>query len=178
MKRLAMDLQTFAGGRAAGEKIERKYLAHFIDASFGAASASYQRIGKDLEEYSIELNPDIETKKNILGETSNTVKGYEPQSEVDTFYCLEDDPMFTKLYAIVNERSTGSQLYTTVVDVLIDSDGSVVDAYREDVVVIPKSIGGDNGGMQIPYSIKYNGNRVSGTWDNSAKTFTVAGAGA
>ena len=43
-------------------KIERKYLAHFIDASFGTGSATpkYVRLGADLEEYNLDLNPDIE----------------------------------------------------------------------------------------------------------------------
>lgn len=33
-------------------KIERKYLAHFIDTSFGDTTPSYERLGKYLEEYS------------------------------------------------------------------------------------------------------------------------------
>ena len=49
-------------------KIERKYLAHYIDASFGGNTANYVRLGKDLEEYNEELNPDVEVKKNIIGE--------------------------------------------------------------------------------------------------------------
>jgi len=56
---------------ATGDKLERKYLIHYIDSSFGGTPA-YERIGKDLEEYNIELNPDVETIKNIWGETSNT----------------------------------------------------------------------------------------------------------
>lgn len=62
------------------QKIERKYLAHYIDASFNGTTVNYVRLGKDLEEYAIELNPDSETKKNILGENSTNVKGYEPQA--------------------------------------------------------------------------------------------------
>ena len=31
----------------AGGKMERKYLAHFIDASFGGESTNYVRLGKD-----------------------------------------------------------------------------------------------------------------------------------
>ena len=39
-------------------KIERKYRAHFIDASFGTGSATpnYVRLGADLEEYNLDLN--------------------------------------------------------------------------------------------------------------------------
>ena len=36
-------------------KIERKYMAHFLNAAFGSGTASYCRLGNDLEEYSPEL---------------------------------------------------------------------------------------------------------------------------
>lgn len=157
---------------AIGDKIERKYLIHYIDSTFGSATPNYERIGKDLEEYNIELNPDVETKKNIWGETSNTVKGYEPSADVETYYAREGDPLFTQLAEIVNTRSTGRKLETTVVDLLVTESGTVTWTYREDVLVVPQSIGGDTGGVQIPYQIMYNGNRVKGTWDKSTKTFT------
>ena len=32
------------------KKIERKYLAHYLDASFGGSTVNYVSIGKDLEE--------------------------------------------------------------------------------------------------------------------------------
>jgi len=157
---------------ATGDKIERKYLIHYIDSSFGSATPTYVRIGKDLEEYNIDLNPDVETVKNIWGETSNTVKGYEPGSSVDTYYAREGDALFTQLSVIVNERSTGKALESTVVDLLVTSSGTVTWAYRENALVIPQSMGGDNGGVQIPYEIKYNGERTSGTWDAATKKFT------
>lgn len=154
------------------EKIERKYLAHFIDSSFGGETKVYERIGKDLEEYNIEMNADSETKKNILGENSTNVKGYDVSSSVDTYYAREGDALFTHLYDIVNKRATGTELETTVVDVLVKPNGTVESAWREDAVVIPQSVGGDNGGVQIPYEIHYNGNRTKGSWDMNTKTFT------
>lgn len=163
-----MNLQFFA----AGDRIERKYLAHFIDTSFSATAPTYARLGEDLEEYNIDLSPDVESTKNILGETKNVVKGYEPSSNVDVFYAYEGDPLFTHLSEIVNKRSTGSSLKSTVVDALLTSAGAVTWAFREDVLVIPQSIGGDTGGVQIPYEIRYNGNRVEGDFDVATKEFT------
>ena len=157
---------------ANGDKMERKWLAHYIDSNFGSGTASYIRLGKDLEEYNIELNPDSETIKNILGENNTNDKGYEVSSNVDTFFAREGDALFAHLSDIVNNRSVGSELETTAVDVLVDSTGTVVWAYRENVLIIPQSIGGDTSGIQIPYQIIYNGSRTSGTWDVSTKTFT------
>lgn len=45
-------------------KIARKYMAHFLDSgSLCGGTSGYERLGKDLEEYNVELNPDTETSK-------------------------------------------------------------------------------------------------------------------
>ena len=113
-------------------KIERKYLAHFLDAKFGVKTQgeetyapNYTRLGKDLEEYNEELNPDVEVNKNILGEQNVVHNGYEVQSEVDPFYAYSGDPLFERLAKIANERLTGDDCMTTKVDVLLNSDGTV-----------------------------------------------------
>lgn len=158
-------------------KIERKYLAHFLDASFGGNAANYVRLGKDLEEYNEELNPDVEIQKNILGEQNVVHSGYEVQSDVDPFYAYSGDPLFEQLQKIANERATGDDCLTTKVDVLLNADGTVEWAYREDVRVIPNSVGGDTSGVQIPFTVYNAGNRVKGTWNVSTKTFTPETAG-
>ena len=153
-------------------KIERKYLAHYLDASFGGETLNYVRLGKDLEEYNEDLNPDVEVQKNIWGEQNVRHNGYEVQSEVDPNYAYVGDPLFEKVIDIANERKTGDDCKTTKVDVLFNADGTVEWAYREDVYVVPTSVGGDTSGVQVPYSIYNAGNRVKGTWDASTKTFT------
>lgn len=156
-------------------KIERKYLAHFLDASFGTGSATpnYVRLGADLEEYNLDLNPDIEVSKNIIGDGTIKHNGYEPQSDVDTFYAVTGDPLFEALSDIANERKTGDDCKTTAVDVLMNDKGVVTWAYREDVMVVPTSMGGDTSGVQIPFSVYYCGNRTKGTFDVTKKTFTA-----
>lgn len=156
---------------AAGAKIERKYLAHFIDAGFGE-TVNYVRLGKDLEEYNEELNPDVEINKNILGEQTVQHNGYEVQSEVEPFYAREGDALFTQLCTIANERKTGDDCKTTKVDVLLSESGTVVWAYREDCYVVPNKVGGDTSGVQVPFTVYNDGNRVSGTWDPTKNTFT------
>ena len=49
-------------------KIERKYMAHYLNATFAAddGTASYVRLGKDLEEYSPELSANVEKKTSII----------------------------------------------------------------------------------------------------------------
>ncbi len=152
--------------------IERKYLAHYIDANFGKESVENYRLGKDIEEYIIELNGEVEKKKNILGEQSVVHKGYEPQSSVETFYPDYDDALSEKLFEIANERKSGDDVKTTMVDVILKPDGTVVSAYREDVVIDVKSLGGATEGVNTPFDVHYAGNRVKGTFNVSTKTFT------
>lgn len=153
-------------------KIERKYLAHYVDASFGGQTPNYVRLGKDLEEYNEELNPDVEVNKNILGEQSVQHNGYEVQSDVDPFYAYEDDPLFEQLAAVANERKTGDACKTTKVDALFDEEGTCVWAYKEDCYLIPNSLGGDTSGVQIPFTVYNDGNRVKGTFNSQTKAFT------
>ena len=157
--------------------IERKYLAHYLDASFGGEETEYVRLGADLEEYNEELNPGVEITKNIIGEQRVSHNGYEVQSEVDPYYADYDDPLFEKLSEIINERKTGDGCVTTKVDVLLQEDGTVVWAYREKVYVVPSSIGGDTSGVQIPFTLYNAGEGVKGNWDGTQKTFTSPPAG-
>jgi hypothetical protein len=49
-------------------KIARKYMAHFLDASFMGTTPVLYRLGSDLEAFNVELNPSTEQRQNILGE--------------------------------------------------------------------------------------------------------------
>ena len=85
-------------------KLERKYLAHYLDAAFDMtyAATDYVRLGKDLEDFSVELNPDVETSKNILGENSVSHKGYEVSADADPFFYEADDALAKKVMADEN----------------------------------------------------------------------------
>lgn len=158
-------------------KIERKYMAHMIDASFGDGEENYIRLGKDLEEYNVELNPDTETSKNILGESTFKHNGYEVSADADPYYAVAGDPLFEKLQEIVDNRHTGDQCKTTALEVhLWDGDeSSGFTAYRQECYVVPNSYGGDTSGYQIPFTVYYTGERVKGTYSPGDKSFTASG---
>jgi len=154
-------------------KAERKYLAHYLDSSFGAAQTAYVRLGKDLEEYYEELNPDVEVKENIIGEQSVDHAGYEVNSDTDPFYYEYDDALSEKVMDIAMNRKKGDVCKTSKVDVLLKDDGTVLKAWREDVYIVPKSVGGGTTGIQVPFTIYNAGNRVQGTFDFDTKEFTA-----
>lgn len=156
--------------------VERKYYAHYVDASFGAETPIWVLLGKDLEEYNEELNPDVETSKNILGEQSVKHSGYEVSSEVEPLYYEYGDALTEKVAEIANKRLTGDKCKTKKTDVLFKEDGTVLWAYEEDVYIVPNSIGGDTTGVQIPISIYNAGNRkeVTKSWELKPSNITNA----
>ena len=161
-------------------KAERKYLAHYLDAAFDPtyAAAEYVRLGKDLEEFSVELNPDVTTSKNILGENSVTHSGYEASSDADPIYYEYDDALTEKMMEIAMLRQTGDVCKTSYVEVLLkptDGEPTVIRAVREDVIVVPNSYGGDTSGVQVPFTVHFAGNRVVGSFNLETKKFTEGG---
>ena len=163
-------------------KAERKYLAHYLDSAFDRTyeAANYVRLGKDLEEFSVELSPDVETSKNILGENSVKHNGYEATSTADPVYYEYEDALTEKVMEVAMLRKTGDECRSSYVEVLLKpgADGAepeVIRAVREDVYVIPTSYGGDTSGVQVPFEIRFAGNRKEGTFDIKTKKFTEAG---
>lgn len=159
-------------------KLKRSALMTYIDTSFTTSGAEYQwyLVGKDIEEMSTDLSPDVETKKNILDETSVNDNGYEPTMEADPFYADPDDPLYPKLRDIAMERKKGDECKTTILEVIVEdtADESHL-AYIEDIYLKPTSIGGDTTGVSIPFTVYYAGNRKKGTvtMTNKAPTFTA-----
>ena len=164
-------------------KIERKYMAHYVDTTFKPTSTgtpSWYRLGEDLEEYNIELNPDTEITKNILGNTKFIHSGYEPSADADPFYARVGDELFEKMQDIVDNRHTGDQLKTSTLEVHLWESGTVTNsyvAYRQFCYLTPTSYGGDTSGYQIPFTVSYVGDRVKGNFvpdpTTGSGTFTV-----
>ena len=67
---------------AATGKLARSALMHFLDTNFSTSGTtpSWFLIGKDVEDMSVGLNPNVTQKKNILDETSVVDEGYEASS--------------------------------------------------------------------------------------------------
>ena len=150
-------------------KIERKYMGHFIDTEFatGTETPSWYRIGEDLEEYNVDLNPDTELVKNILGSTRFDHNGYEPSADADPFYARVGDPLFDKLQSIVDNRYTGDRCKTNTLEVHLWEEGTTSGTYiawEQPCYLVPTSYGGDTSGYQIPFTVNYVGERKKGTF--------------
>ena len=146
-------------------KLERKAYALYLDSAFNAEGlGNWFLIGKDIEDMSVELNPQTESVKNILGETSVKDSGYEPSVTADPYYANPDDAIYPKIKEIAMERKKGDACKTKVLEVIIKDTGDPThEAYTEDVIVKPTSYGGDTTGFAIPFQIHFDGNRQKGT---------------
>lgn len=155
-------------------KLDRKALVHYIDASFGGETPTWFRIGVDIDDMSVDLSPDTETKKNILGETSVVDNGYGPTMDADPYYANPSDTIYPKLKDIAMNRKTGESCKTKVLEVLVDEEGGSYDAWQEDCIVKPQSYGGGTDGVAIPFKVLFDGNREQGTVTlaNNVPTFT------
>lgn len=161
-------------------KLERKAFMTYIDSTFDLFSLTKKwcLVGKDLEELTVELNPDLETIKNILGE--NTVKdnGYEVSATADPFYANPTDPLYPSIKDIAMNRYTHDKCKTYILEVIVkDTSDTKHEAYLEQVVIKPQSYGGDTSGFNIPYNVNYDGNRIKGyvTFDDNKQPTFVEG---
>ena len=160
-------------------KIERKYMAHYLNANFANddGTASYVRLGQDLEEYSPELSANVEKKNNILGNTTVTIDSYQKQGEVSPYYAEKGDPLFEKLQTIIDGDLVLDDLKTDIVEVKLwgEESAGAYPAVKEECYIEVSSYGGDTTGYQIPFNVHYTGVKTKGTFDVSKKTFTPAG---
>ena len=155
------------------QKMQRKYFQNFIDSSFNGTTASWYRLGKDLEEFNIELNPDTEVGKNILGESTFTHNGYEVSADAAPFYAREGDALFEQLQKIIDDGLQYDGCATSILEVHLWEAGTTsgtYKAYQQPCYLVPTSYGGDTSGYQIPFTVNYVGEKKAG-W------FTPDGSG-
>ena len=124
------------------EKIERKYMAHMIDTDRSSGQSWYW-LGDDLDEYSVELNAEVEIERDMLGNEYIIHDYYEPESESDVFYARNGDKMFTFLQDIIDNMYTVNKCSTYSLDVHMWEDPEYV-AYvsaTSDHTKNPKKLG-------------------------------------
>ena len=133
-------------------KIERKYMAHFLNAAFDSGTASYCRLGND------------------------TMDSYQKPGEGAPYYAEKNDPLFEKLQAIIDGDLTLDDLKTDIVEVKLwgEASANAYPAIKEECYIEIVSYGGDTTGYQIPFNVHYTGVKTKGTFNISTKTFTAA----
>ena len=150
-------------------KLNREAFASFLDTAWttkvaDASKATFEIIGDDIEEMSVELNPDVESRKNILGQTKTVDNGYEPSMDADPFYADPEKALYPKIRDIALGRLKGDACKTLLLEVIVeDTEASTHLAYVREVLVKPQSYGGGTEGFNIPFNVSEDGASVKGT---------------
>lgn len=130
-----------------------------ITVTFTAASGGWEALGKDDDDLSKELNPDTETKRNVLGEATFTHKGYEPSVDVDTYYADPNRILYAHLMDIAMQEKSSEQdclgFFAEAFFETVNEEARTMTGYCyvRQAWLVPESIGGDTSGLAIPFTI-------------------------
>ena len=133
---------------------ERKLYIHI--ASFDGTT--WEVLGKDNEDLSKALNPDTETSKNVLGDSTFTHSGYQPEVSVDPYYADADSVLYADLRDIaIQEKFSDSDIKGYFVECMFDNaavNGVLSGTgYKRSAYIVPQSIGGDTKAVGIPFTV-------------------------
>lgn len=150
-------------------KLKRSALAHFLDSAWNkkvadASKAVFEILGDEIEDMSVDMNPDTTQIKNILGQTKTTDNGFTPSMSADPWYANTESKLYPHMRDIVMEHITGDERKTLMLEVLIeDTESDTYLAYLREVKVTPTSYGGGTEGVNIPFTVDFDGAWVKGT---------------
>ena len=168
-------------------KLNREALAHYLDTAWNkkiadASKAVFEILGEDIEEMSVEMNPETEQRKNILGQTKTIDSGFTPTMSADPWYANTDSKLYTHMKEIVFEQLKGDERKTLMLEVIVENTESETHtAYLREVKVTPTSYGGGTEGFNIPFTVDFDGAYAKGTVTAAsvkagAPVFTAASA--
>ena len=150
-------------------KLNREALAQYLDSAWNkkvsdASKAVFEILGDDIEEMSVEMNPDTSQVKNILGQTRTVDNGFAPTMGTDPWYADPEKKLYPHLRDIALEQLKGDERKTLMLDVVIeDLTADTHLAYVREVKVTPTSYGGGTEGFNIPFNVEFDGAFVKGT---------------
>ena len=150
-------------------KLNREAFAHYIDAAWNlnlkdVDKAEFELIGDDIEEMSVEMNPDTSQVKNILGQSRTVDNGFAPTMSADPWYADPDKKIYPKIRDIALEQKKGDERKTLMLEVIVeDTEASTHLAYVREVKVTPTSYGGGTEGFNIPFNVEFDGGFIKGT---------------
>lgn len=159
---------------AVGDKIKRKFMAHFINTGT-SGTAVYERLGAGIEEMSIEMGANVQKTNDITGVTETFIDKYEKTQSIEPYMCREGNSLFERLQAIVDKDETLDALNADVVDVKLWETATEGEypAIKEECVIEVVSFGGNTEGYAIPFNVHRTGVKVEGSFDIATKVFTA-----
>lgn len=159
-------------------KQKRNTYKIFMNVSESTTSKEWEIIGKDIEELSRELNNEVNSITNILGETSTEVTKGNQVTTCDPIKLRDDSKASKILYNIYKNDLELSEVEKEFLEVntsmpVSGSEGEF-EAFTQVGAIDLKSWGGDTTGINSPFDINWIGAKTYGTFNPTTKTFTPA----
>lgn len=130
-----------------------------IKVVYTAASGGWEALGKDNDDLTKALNPDTETTKNVLGETTFKHSGYSPEVDLDPYYMDPGRLMYDHLLECALEEKYGEAdllgYFAEAFFTEADEDAQTMSGYCyvRRAWFVPQSTGGDTSGYSIPFNV-------------------------
>ena len=127
-------------------------------------------LGKDSDDQSVDLNPDVEQKKNVQGESVAEHNGYTP-SMANEYLARKEDAIYEHIQYIADNLATDDEhikatMIVATLDIEVADTGDKTangTGYKVSVKVAVNSDGGGTGGYALPFTIYEDGARIPGT---------------
>ena len=127
-------------------------------------------LGKDDDDLSVDLNPDTDQKKNVLGETITENNGYKPSISLN-YIARREDAIYPHIQKIADTLTTDENETTmymigaTLTDEVKDSDTKTLTGhgYMVKTQVVVNNDGGGTAGYTIPFTASEDGGRIQGS---------------
>lgn len=134
----------------------------------------YEVIGKGIEELSRDMNNEVESTTDILGNTETTVTKGPQTTSVDPLKFERDSKASKIMYDIYKNDLELSDVEKEFVEVFtedVESEGEYA-AFKQKGAIDLKSWGGDTKGINTPFDINWIGEKTQGTFNPTTKVFT------
>ena len=135
----------------------------------------FYTLGLGIEEMSTEMNANVETTQDILGNAEIKIGGYAPTSTVSPYTVDTDDDIHDFLQSIIDEEKTLDDLKVGVIDVKL-YEAAVGEAYpavrQEAIVEISSYTRSASSGYVIDFNLHFKGNPKKGNFNPTTKTWT------
>ena len=170
----ATDFNTGAGIKAA-----RKLLRTYVDVGT-SSTPEWFLVGSGIEDSSIELNPNTESKTDILGITTTEVTKWEPKQGFDPFTIKGGSKLAFKLHKIWTDKKPEllSQFKVLIVYKYIGDTTSGYEAEIQNGCTISMTSIGGSAYVDMPIEISYSNDSTHGTvaFTDDVPTFTADSA--
>ena len=139
---------------------------------------SWEVFGKDIEDLSREMNNEVNSFTNILGETEVDITKGANVTSVDPIKYRSESQIAKKLYNIYKYDKELSEVEEEFCEVNTTQEVSTneYEAFIQKGAIDLKSWGGDTTGLNSPIDINWLGEKTHGTFNPITKTFTEGSA--